>query len=97
LVSYRPHAHSAQVQFAQVQSGLSQLRTASPQLQFTQRHGSQVHVGFSQVVAAVPMAAFSYVVSSPQDYPRRVCLSMAPLHIGQPQSAADFSLALISS
>jgi hypothetical protein len=42
------------VQFAQVQAGLPQLRAASPQLQSTQVHGSQVHAGFSQVVA-VPM------------------------------------------
>jgi hypothetical protein len=46
------------VQFAHVQLGLPQLRAASPQPQFTQVHGSQVHAGFSQVVA-VPMTRSS--------------------------------------
>lgn len=51
--SYWPHVQSTQVQFAQVQFGLSQLRAVSPQLQSTQLHGSQVHAGFSQVVGVV--------------------------------------------
>ena len=50
---YLPHWQSAQVQFAQVQLGLSQLRTVSPQAQLTQLHGSQVHTGFSHVVAVL--------------------------------------------
>jgi cysteine desulfurase / selenocysteine lyase len=50
---YLPHWQSVQAQFAQVQLGLSQLRAVSPQAQFTQLHGSQVHAGFSHVVAVL--------------------------------------------
>jgi hypothetical protein len=61
---------STQVQSAQVQSGLLQLRAASPQLQFTQVHGSQVQVGFSQLVAVLMTGSPSRGLS--RDYQQRL-------------------------
>ncbi len=70
-VRYLPHWQSAQVQFAQVQLGLSQLRAVSPHAQFTQLHGSQVHAGFSQVMAVLmaglPLCRFVSELAAERD------------------------------
>jgi len=79
--SYWPHLQSTQVQFAQVQSGLLQLRAASPQLQFTQEHGSHVHAGFSQVLAML-------ITGSPRWSAHLMTLGNADLNIAARHTAA---------
>jgi hypothetical protein len=81
--AYWPHSQSMQAQFVQVHFGLPQLRAALPQLQSTQVHGSQVHAGFSQVVAML-MIGSSLARSSHDDHRR----------LAQPGTTADWPPAL---